>query len=161
MSRRALQKLGNTVELCTYHIGRDMPDIPTHRIPHVGWYTKTDAGPAWGKLYLMCLLFLLSWRELRRFKPDILHGHGWDGCWIAWALHLLTGVPFIFNMQGKFQRRDRSARLCQAEQPVFQTAPVDRTLDTAPGTCGQPVTEHDRGGDPGLRRAARLHPPHL
>jgi glycosyltransferase involved in cell wall biosynthesis len=99
---RALQKLGNTVELCTYHIGRDMPDIPTHRIPHVGWYTKTDAGPAWGKLYLMCLLFLLSWRELRRFKPDILHGHGWDGCWIAWALHLLTGVPFIFNMQGSF-----------------------------------------------------------
>jgi glycosyltransferase involved in cell wall biosynthesis len=99
---RALQKLGNTVELCTYHLGRDMPEIPTFRIPHVGWYTKTDAGPAWGKLYLMCLLFFLAWRETRRFKPDVLHGHGWDGCWIAWALHLLTGVPFIFNMQGSF-----------------------------------------------------------
>jgi len=99
---RALQRLGNTVELCTYHIGRDMPGIPTHRIPKVGWYTKTDAGPAWGKLYLMILLFFLSWRETRRFRPDIVHGHGWDGCWIAYALHRLTGVPFIFNMQGSF-----------------------------------------------------------
>src|SRR5271166_2431438 len=80
---RALQQLGNNVEVCTYHLGRDMPDIPTHRIQKVNWYTKTDAGPAWGKLYLMILLFFLSWRETRRFKPDILHGHGWDGCWIA------------------------------------------------------------------------------
>ncbi len=99
---RALQTLGNTLELCTYHIGRDMPGLTTHRIRKIGWYTKTDAGPAWGKLYLMILLFFLSWREVRRFKPDILHGHGWDGCWIAYGLHLLTGVPFVFDMQGSF-----------------------------------------------------------
>jgi glycosyltransferase involved in cell wall biosynthesis len=99
---RALQQLGNVVEICTYHIGRDMPDIAIHRIPKVNWYTKTDAGPAWGKLYLMILLFFLSWREIRRFHPDVLHGHGWDGCWIACVLHKLTGVPFVFNMQGSF-----------------------------------------------------------
>ena len=99
---RALITLGHTLELCTYHIGRDMPGLTIHRIRKVGWYSKTDAGPAWGKLYLMLLLFLLSWRTVRRFKPDILHGHGWDGCWIAWALHLLTGVPFVFDMQGSF-----------------------------------------------------------
>jgi glycosyltransferase involved in cell wall biosynthesis len=99
---RALQKLGNTLELCTYHIGRDMPDIPTHRIARVPWYKKTDAGPSYQKLYLMFMLFFLSWREVRRFKPDILHGHGWDGCWIAFALYKLTGVPFVFDMQGSF-----------------------------------------------------------
>lgn len=97
---RALQQLGNTVELCTYHIGRDVPGLAIRRIPKVSWYTKTDAGPAWGKLYLMVLLFFLAWREVRRFKPNVIHGHGWDGCWIACALRLLTGVPFIFNMQG-------------------------------------------------------------
>jgi len=99
---RALQRLGCTIELCTYHIGRDMPEIPTHRIRKVSWYKKTDAGPAWGKLYLLVLLFFLSWREVRSFKPDIIHGHGWDGCWIAWALRRLTGVPFVFDMQGSF-----------------------------------------------------------
>ena len=56
---RALQQLGNTIELCTYHIGRDMPGIPIQRIRKVSWYTKTDAGPAWGKLYLLVLLFFL------------------------------------------------------------------------------------------------------
>ncbi len=99
---RALQNLGNTLEVCTYHIGRDMPGLTTHRIRQVKWYNKTDAGPAWGKLYLLVLLFFLAWREARQFKPDIMHGHGWDGCWIAWAVHKLTGVPFVFDMQGSF-----------------------------------------------------------
>src|SRR5258707_11000380 len=99
---RALQKLGNTLELCTYHIGRDRPDLTIKRIRRVAWYNKTDAGPAFGKLYLMLLLFVLSYREARRFKPDILHGHGWDGCWIAFALYKLTGTPFVFDMQGSF-----------------------------------------------------------
>ena len=99
---RALIKLGNTLELCTYHIGRDMPDFPIHRILNIPWYNKTDAGPSYHKLYLITLLFFLSWREIRRFKPDVLHGHGWDGCWIAFALNKLTGVPFVFDMQGSF-----------------------------------------------------------
>lgn len=99
---KALQALGNQVELCTYHIGRDMSGLPTYRIVNVPWYNKLDAGPSYHKLYLMILLFWLGWGRIRRFKPDVLHGHGWDGCWIAYALSLLTGVPFVFDMQGSF-----------------------------------------------------------
>lgn len=99
---RVLQKLGNAVELCTYHLGRDMPGIKTYRIPKIPWYKKTDAGPSYQKLYLMILLFFLSWRRIRRFQPDVIHGHGWDGCWIAYMLSKLTGVPFVFDMQGSF-----------------------------------------------------------
>src|SRR5258708_34516092 len=99
---RVLQKLGNTLELCTYHIGRDLPGIVTHRIAKVPWYDKTDAGPSYHKLYLMLMLFMLSWREIRRFKPDILHGHGWNGCWTAFALCTPTGYPFCFDIQARF-----------------------------------------------------------
>jgi glycosyltransferase involved in cell wall biosynthesis len=99
---RALQQLGNTIELCTYHIGRDMPGLPAHRIMRIPWYNKLDAGPSYHKLYLMALLFGLAWRRTRQFKPTILHGHGWDGCWIAYAIHRLTGIPFVFDMQGSF-----------------------------------------------------------
>src|SRR5262249_4380919 len=81
---------------------RDRPDLTIKRIRRVGWYNKTDAGPAYGKLYLMVRLFVLAYREVRRFKPDILHGHGWDGCWIAFVLYKLTGTPFVFDMQGSF-----------------------------------------------------------
>ncbi|MBX3063386.1 MAG: glycosyltransferase family 4 protein [Anaerolineae bacterium] len=99
---RALQNLGHRVEICTYHIGREMPDITTHRIAKIGWYNKLDAGPSYHKLYLMVLLFFLSWRQIKRFQPDLLHAHGWDGCWIAASLSKLTGIPFIFDMQGSF-----------------------------------------------------------
>lgn len=99
---RALQKLGNAVELCTYHLGRDMPGIRTYRIPRIPWYHKLDAGPSYHKLYLAGLLFALAYGRLRRFHPDVIHGHGWDGCWIAWSLSRLTGVPFVFDMQGSF-----------------------------------------------------------
>jgi glycosyltransferase involved in cell wall biosynthesis len=99
---RALQALGNGVELCTYHIGRDMPGIVTHRIANIKWYNKLDAGPSYHKLYLVILLFTLSWRRIRQLKPDVLHAHGWDGCWIGWMLSKLTGIPFIFDMQGSF-----------------------------------------------------------
>jgi glycosyltransferase involved in cell wall biosynthesis len=99
---RSLIALGCDLELCTYHIGRDMPGITTHRITNIPWYTKTDAGPSYQKLYLMVLLFFLAWRRVQAFKPDVMHGHGWDGCWIAFALSKLTGVPFVFDMQGSF-----------------------------------------------------------
>jgi len=99
---RALQTLGNQLELCTYHIGRDMPGIRTYRIARIPWYHKTDAGPSYQKLYLMIMLFFLAWKRVRIFKPDMIHGHGWDGCWIAYALHVLTGTPFVFDMQGSF-----------------------------------------------------------
>jgi glycosyltransferase involved in cell wall biosynthesis len=99
---RALQGLGNALELCTYHIGRDMEGIKTYRIPYLPWYQKLDAGPSYHKLYLMGLLFALSMRRVHRFKPDIIHGHGWDGCWIAHAIYKATGVPYVFDMQGSF-----------------------------------------------------------
>jgi glycosyltransferase involved in cell wall biosynthesis len=99
---RALIALGHQLELCTYHLGRDMLGLPTHRIMRIPWYNKTDAGPSYHKLYLMILLFFLAWGRVRAFKPDIMHGHGWDGCWIAFALSKLTGVPFVFDMQGSF-----------------------------------------------------------
>src|SRR5258708_37521927 len=93
---RALIKLGNTLELCTYHIGRDMPGIPIHRIANIPWYKKTDAGPSYDKLYLMFLLFFLSWREIRPFKPDVLRGHGWGGWPGALSRYTITRVYGLF-----------------------------------------------------------------
>src|SRR5260370_37888047 len=84
---RALIKLGNTLELCTYHIGRDMPEIPIHRITNIPWYKKTDAGPSYQKLYLMILLFFLSWRGVPRVHPDSLPRRGWGGWWVCFMLY--------------------------------------------------------------------------
>jgi glycosyltransferase involved in cell wall biosynthesis len=135
---RALQKLGNAVELCTYHLGRDMPGIRTYRIPHIPWYNKLDAGPSYHKLYLAALLLALSYRRLRRFHPDVIHGHGWDGCWIGWALHRLTGVPFVFDMQGSFTGEIVAHGYAKTESAFFKLL---RRVERATLHLGTVVTQ--------------------
>ena len=62
---RTLAALGHRVEIVTYHIGRDLPGIITHRIPAIPWYRKLEAGPSWHKPYLDILLFCkaLPWPD--------------------------------------------------------------------------------------------------
>jgi uncharacterized protein (TIRG00374 family) len=99
---RALQAAGHQVTLVTYHLGRDVPGLEIRRIRQIPWYTKTDAGPSYHKLYLALLLFFKTLALIREQKPDILHAHGWDSLWIAWWAHLIYRTPYIFDMQGSF-----------------------------------------------------------
>ena len=100
---RALQKRGHDIRITTYNIGRNMPDVATIRIPNVApWYKKLTAGPSLTKFYLDFFLIFTTWKEAKKWKPDILHGHLHEGCLIGWIVSLFTGVPFIFDLQGSF-----------------------------------------------------------
>ena len=99
---RALQELGHQVTLVTYHIGRDLPGIDIRRIKNVSLYDKTDAGPAYGKLFLAVLMLWKTLRVAREIKPDLIHAHGWDALWVAWWVSRITGIPYLFDMQGSF-----------------------------------------------------------
>lgn len=99
---RALQAMGNDVTMVTYHIGKDVPEFPIHRIVNIPWYNKTDAGPSYQKPYLAALLLQKTLQVARDVKPDILHAHGWDSAWVAWWVWKLLGIPFVFDMQGSF-----------------------------------------------------------
>ena len=98
---RALQKRGHEVQIATYHIGRNMSDVAIRRIPNIApWYKKLTAGPSLTKFYLDFFLIFTSFREARRWKPDIIHGHVHEGCAIGFIVSKLTGIPFVFDMQG-------------------------------------------------------------
>jgi glycosyltransferase involved in cell wall biosynthesis len=97
---RALQALGCHVEVCTYHLGADRPDLKTHRTWRIPWYNKLSAGPSWHKLYIDVLLLLKSWSVARRFRPDIIHGHLHEGVAIGWVIGQLMGLPTIGDFQG-------------------------------------------------------------
>lgn len=99
---RALQRLGHEVEMVTYHIGEDTPEFPIHRNINIPWYKKLDAGPSYHKPYLAVLLLWKALRVADKFKPDIVHAHGWDSAWVAWWLWKLRGIPYLFDMQGSF-----------------------------------------------------------
>lgn len=97
---RILQQLGHDVEIVTYHLGRDLPGIKTHRIPCIHWYTKLEAGPSWHKPYLDVLLFFKANSVARKFKPDLIHAHLHEGALIGALLKFFLGIPLVFDCQG-------------------------------------------------------------
>ena len=97
---RVVQSLGNTVEIVTYHIGRDLAGITTHRIPQIPWYSKLEAGPSWHKPYLDVLLFFKALSVARRLKPDIIHAHLHEGAFIGILLKKMLRIPLLFDCQG-------------------------------------------------------------
>lgn len=97
---RALRRQGHDVRIVTYHLGRDMPDIPTFRIPRIPWYSKLEAGPSWHKLYLDLLLFFKAAMLIPDFRPQLIHAHLHEGAFIGFFLKRLSGLPLVFDYQG-------------------------------------------------------------
>ena len=97
---RALRSQGHDVRIVTYHLGRDMPGIPTIRIPRIPWYSRLEAGPSWHKLYLDLLLFFKAAMLIPVFRPQIIHAHLHEGAFIGYFLKKLSGLPLVFDYQG-------------------------------------------------------------
>jgi len=97
---RALRSQGHDVRIVTYHLGRDMPGIPTIRIPCVSWYSRLEAGPSWHKLYLDLLLFFKAAMLIPDFRPQLIHAHLHEGAFIGYFLKRLSGLPLVLDYQG-------------------------------------------------------------
>lgn len=97
---RVLGQLGHDVRLVTYHLGRDMADIPTERIMRIPWYRKLNAGPSWHKPYLDILLFFKALRVSRSFRPHMIHAHLHEGAFIGIFLKKILRIPLLFDCQG-------------------------------------------------------------
>lgn len=97
---RAVLPLGAEIRLVTYHIGRDMPGIPTERIGSIPWYRKLSAGPSWHKPYLDLLLLFKALKVAASFKPHLIHAHLHEGAFIGAFLKPVLRIPMLFDCQG-------------------------------------------------------------
>lgn len=97
---RVLMSRGHEVRIVTYHLGRDMPGIPTDRIPRIPWYKKLTAGPSWHKPYLDILLFFRALKTARTFRPHLIHAHLHEGAFIGLFLKMFLRIPLLFDCQG-------------------------------------------------------------
>lgn len=97
---RAVRQMGQELRLVTYHIGRDMGDIPTERIITIPWYKKLTAGPSWHKPYLDILLLFKALKVARSFHPHLIHAHLHEGAFIGIFLKKLLRIPLLFDCQG-------------------------------------------------------------
>jgi glycosyltransferase involved in cell wall biosynthesis len=97
---RALRKQGHDVRIITYHLGRDMPGIPTIRTLRIPWYSRLEAGPSLHKLYLDVLMFFKAAMYIPDFRPDLIHAHLHEGAFIGYFLKKLSGIPLLLDYQG-------------------------------------------------------------
>jgi len=97
---RSQLRLGNDVQIVTYHLGNDIGGIVTHRIPPIPWYRKRSPGPSWHKLYLDVLLMARTMQVARRYRPDVIHAHLHEGAGIAMPVARALGVPLVLDLQG-------------------------------------------------------------
>ncbi|WP_136514796.1 glycosyltransferase family 4 protein [Geomonas edaphica] len=97
---RAAMACGVELRLVTYHIGRDVPGIPTERISGFSWYKKLEAGPSWVKPFLDVQLLFKAWKVARAFKPHVIHAHLHEGAFFGAFLKMLLRIPMLFDCQG-------------------------------------------------------------
>ena len=99
---KALIALGNEISICTYHNGRNIPNLDIHRIPNIPWYNKLDAGPSYHMFYLDLLLLVKSLMHVHNTKPDIIHAHLHEGALIGKFCSRMENIPVVFDLQGGF-----------------------------------------------------------
>lgn len=89
--------------LCTYHHGRDIPGIRTHRIWNIPGYTKLGVGYSPYKFPADLLLLFLVLRVAIASKPDVIHGHLHEGALIGWCVKVMLfwrRIPLVMDVQG-------------------------------------------------------------
>ncbi|MHB0856632.1 MAG: glycosyltransferase family 4 protein [Anaerolineae bacterium] len=97
---RVLQKLGHAVTICTYHNGRDLPDVTIRRTPSIPWRRDYEVGSSWHKVGFDLLLSLRSFTAMLQVRPDVIHAHLHEGALIGLVLSRLLRVPLVFDFQG-------------------------------------------------------------
>lgn len=97
---RALQARGHAVRVCTYHNGRDLPDVDIRRSVDVPWLKRAEVGSSRHKAYLDVALFVATLRQAIHFRPDVIHGHLHEGALIGAVIGRLLRRPVVFDYQG-------------------------------------------------------------
>jgi glycosyltransferase involved in cell wall biosynthesis len=97
---RALRRLGADMLVVSYHVGRDVPDVPVLRTPRLPWVRRLPVGFSPHKLYLDGLLLAAAARAARRFRPDLIHGHLHEGALLAALVGRALRRPAVADLQG-------------------------------------------------------------
>jgi len=90
---------GHDVQLVTYHYGeyQDQFNFPVHRTPSIPGFSRLKAGPSTAKVFLDLLLVWKALRIARQLKPDIIHGHNYEGAIIGYIISKCTPAPLVYH----------------------------------------------------------------
>jgi glycosyltransferase involved in cell wall biosynthesis len=117
----ALRQLGVDVRIVTYHLGRDLCQVPTYRACRIPWYKKIEAGPSWHKPYLDILLLFKAMGIARTFSPDLIHAHLHEGALVGYFLKKWLRIPLLFDYQGSLTAEISAHRFINKKSLAHRT----------------------------------------
>lgn len=129
-----LQRRGHSVTLCTYHIGNNVPGIPTRRSIDVPWKRGVMVGSSRHKLYFDLALAATVQRAAAEFKPDIIHAHLHEGALLGWTVRQARNIPLVFDYQGSMTSEMLDHHFVRPDSPLLPPLKwlehrIDRSAD--------------------------------
>jgi glycosyltransferase involved in cell wall biosynthesis len=124
-----LSRLGHTVDLVTYHLGRDIdvPGVTVHRIPHVPFVSRIKTGPSWIKLALDVLLVWTAVGLLLRRRYDVVHTHE-EAAYLYVVLQPLFRVPHLYDLHSRLPRQMSAAGFCNIGVAIAALERLERII---------------------------------
>ena len=114
-----LQRLGNSLTICTYHNGRDLDGLDIRRTMGIPWRKGYEVGSSRHKIAFAALLSLTTLRTALRRKPDVIHAHLHEGALIGHVVAKLRGVPLVFDFQGSMTSEMIDHRFLNPDGPFY------------------------------------------
>jgi len=90
---------GHSVDLVTYHHSEYRKDFPfrVHRAPKIPFTESLRAGPSLGKFILDFLIWKKAREVGKSLRPDIVHGHNYEGALIGAFVAKELKVPIVYH----------------------------------------------------------------
>ena len=103
---RALSERGDTVDVLTYHLGRNVEyeNVRIHRIPPLAFINDVPAGPSFRKLVCSFLLFIKALRMARSGHFDLVHAVE-EAALIAALIRKRYGIPYVYDMDSSMPKQ--------------------------------------------------------
>jgi glycosyltransferase involved in cell wall biosynthesis len=95
-----LQQRGHEVQVVSYHcgVGQSPKGVTIHRIRSLPGLGLVKARPSWRKPFLDLLLARALLRLARRWQPDVMHTHNFEGLMAALYVRRRTGTPVVYHI---------------------------------------------------------------
>ncbi len=124
----AVAQRGHEVHIVTYHFGEDIPvQGPTlHRIPALVREKAIFVGPTARRPLYDLMLAFETFRVVNRYRPDLVHAHGYEAALAAALVRMATGVPFLYSGHNRMGDELPSYQFIR---PAWLGRSVARTLD--------------------------------
>ncbi len=105
-----LEKFGAKVKICSYFSGEDVGRFDIERIKKVGWYKRIAPGFSWGKFWLDIKLIFLCRRAIRKFRPNVIYGHMYEGLGVGYIAKRMAfrNIPIVTDLQADLDEEFRN-----------------------------------------------------